>query len=218
MKKVLVIAAHPDDEILGCGGTVAKHIKNGDHVKSIILCEGETMRNQNSIEKGNASDRAAKVLGADKPILVGLPDQHLDAFPIVDVISPIEKIVREFEPNIVYCHCGTDLNKDHRVVFEAALVALRPKQEFIETIYSFYTVGSTEWNYPISFNPDTWIGFDQEIMNIKKTAFSEYLTEVCDYPNPRSTEALINMAKFTGNQCCMEYAEAFETIRRVERS
>lgn len=217
MKKVLVIAAHPDDELLGCGATIALHTSAGDKVQSIILCEGETMRQQDNGEKVNATKEAAKVLGCNEPICVGLPDQHLDTLPIVDIISPIEKVVREFQPNIVYCHFGKDLNRDHQLVFEAAMVALRPKNEFIEAIYSFYIVGSTEWNYPRTFEPDTWVGFEKSILEQKLKAFSCYETELCDYPNPRSLKALENLAKATGNQCCMEYAEAFMTIRKTVR-
>ena len=215
MKRVLVIAAHPDDELLGCGATIALHTAAGDEVRSIILCEGETMRQQDNGEKINATKEAAKVLGSQEPICVGLPDQHLDTVAIVDVISPIEKIVREYQPNIIYVHYGNDLNKDHQIVFEAAMVALRPKNVFIETIYSFYIVGSSEWNYPRSFEPDTWIGFDEKVMQKKLKAFECYETELCEYPNPRSVNALVNLAKSTGNQCCMEYAEAFMTVGRT---
>ena len=214
-KNVLIIAAHPDDELLGCGATVIKYVMKGDRVRSIILCEGETMRAQNSRQKRSAIEDAARVLGVESSVCIGLPDQHLDTLPIVDVITPIEKAVNDYQPNIIYVHSGTDVNKDHQIVFEAALVALRPKNEFIEEIYSFYTVGATDWGYPRSFMPDTWIGFDESIMRRKKEAFACYETELCDYPHPRSLRAIENLAKTTGNQCCMEYAEAFETIRRV---
>lgn len=217
-KRVLVIAAHPDDELLGCGATVALHSQNGDRVISIILCEGETMRSQDGREKNSATEEAAKILGVESVISVGLPDQHLDTIPIVDVITPIETIVREFNPSIVYVHSGSDVNKDHQIVFEAALVALRPKNVFIEEIYSFYTVGATEWGYPRAFNPDTWIGFDEKIMRQKLDAFACYETELCDYPHPRSLMAIKNLAEMTGNQCCMKYAEAFETIRKTRRN
>lgn len=217
MKKVLVIAAHPDDELLGCGATVALHTVAGDEVRSIILCEGESMRHQDNYDKASATKQASRILGSHEPLCVGLPDQHLDTLAIVDVISPIEKIVREYQPNIVYVHCGNDLNKDHQIVFEAAMVALRPKNEFIEAIYSYYTVGSTEWNYPRNFEPDTWVGFDESIMRRKLSAFKCYESELCDYPNPRSIQAIENLAKVAGNQCCMEYAEAFVTIRKTIR-
>ena len=216
-KKVLVIAAHPDDELLGCGATVIKHVKNGDRVRSIILCEGETMRSQDGSQKRSATEDAANILGVESTVCIGLPDQHLDTLPIVDVIKPIEKAVNEFRPNVVYVHSEADVNKDHQIVFEAALVALRPKNDFIKEIYSFYTVGATDWGYPRSFSPDTWIGFDESIMKQKLKAFSCYETELCDYPHPRSLRTIENLAMITGNQCCMEYAESFETIRRVNR-
>ena len=216
-KRVLVIAAHPDDEVLGCGGTIAKHVKDNDIVKSLILCEGETMRSQSTDEKVKAIEKAAMILGLESSSCVGLPDQHLDTIPIVDVIAPIEKIVDDFKPNIVYLHSGADINKDHQIVFDAALVALRPKLKFVEAIYSFYIVGSTEWGYPRSFSPDTWVGFGSNIMKKKIEAFSLYDSEICAYPHPRSLLALENLAKMVGNQCCMEYAECFETIRRVRR-
>ena len=215
--RVLVIAAHPDDELLGCGGVIASHTRNGDRVRSIILCEGETMRSQDGGEKKSATEDAAKILGVELVKSVGLPDQHLDTIPIVDVITPIEQAVREYHPNIIYVHSGADINKDHQIVFEAALVALRPKNEFIEEVYSFYTVGATEWGYPRSFNPDTWIGFSENDMKNKLNAFACYETELCEYPHPRSLEAVKNLAKMIGNQCCMEYAEAFETVRRTRR-
>lgn len=217
MKKVLVVAAHPDDELLGCGATIAKHVKKGDRVRSVILCEGETMRSQNGAKKRSATEEAAKILGVESVDCVGLRDQHLDTLPIVDVITPIEKIVNEYQPNIIYIHSGSDINKDHQIVFEAALVALRPKNVFIEEIYSFYTVSATEWGYPRLFSPDAWVGFDDSIMHQKLTAFECYETEQCEYPHPRSLEAVKNLAKMMGNQCCMEYAEVFETIRRVDR-
>ena len=216
--KVLVIAAHPDDELLGCGATVALHSNNGDRVRSIILCEGESMRAQDECAKQSATEKASKILGFESTITVGLPDQHLDTIPIVDVITPIEKAVNDFCPNIVYVHSGADINKDHQIVFEAALVALRPKNSTIEEIYSFYIVGATEWGYPRSFCPDTWIGFTDSIMKRKLEAFACYESELCDYPHPRSLLSIENLAKMIGNQCCMEYAEAFETIRRVKRS
>lgn len=216
-ERVLVIAAHPDDEMLGCGATVALHAAKGDEVQAIILCEGETMRGQNTSEKSSASQNATIALGANPPIMVGLPDQHLDTLPIVDVAAPIEKIIREFQPTIIYCQYGGDLNKDHQVVFEAALVAMRPKNTFIKEVYCFYTVGSSEWNYPSTFVPNTWVCFDKNIMDKKIDAFRCYETEVCSYPNPRSEEALVNLAKFTGNQVCAEYAESFIVIRKVDR-
>ena len=121
MKKIMVIAAHPDDEILGCGGTCYMHCQNGDIVQPVLVCEGESMRGQDSAFKTTASKEAAKVLGMLEPIFLKLPDQKLDTLSLVDVIQPIEKLVSKFKPNIVYTHHRGDLNKDHRLVFEAAI-------------------------------------------------------------------------------------------------
>lgn len=216
-KNVLVIAAHPDDELLGCGGTIIKHVENGDKVSAIVICEGETMRSQDSESKVSAMNLASEILGLSNMLCVGLPDQHLDVIPIVDVITPIENAINSFKPNIIYVHNGSDINKDHQIVFEATLVAARPKVSYIEEIYSYYTVGSSEWGYPRSFSPDTWIGFNENVLQKKIQAFCSYDSEICDYPNPRSPQALINLSRMMGNQCCMEYGEAFETIRRVIR-
>lgn len=216
-KRVLVIAAHPDDELLGCGGTLALHARSGDEVHSLILCEGESMRHQETSSKKVAISESAKILGIRRSDCVGLPDQHLDTLPIVDVVKHIESKVNDFKPNIIYCHSNYDLNKDHQIAFQAALVALRPKNDYIEDVFSFYIVGSTELGYPRAFNPDIWIGFDEEIMNIKLKAFSCYKTEICNYPNPRSLKALRNLSMMYGNQCCMEYAEVFEVVRSIRR-
>lgn len=215
--RILVIAAHPDDELLGCGATIALNTSRGNRVHSIILCEGESMRAQDGRAKQSATRKAAAILGVESVECVGLPDQRLDSIPVVDVIAPIEKAVEDYQPNIIYVHSGTDINKDHRIVFDAALVALRPKKKFVEEIYSFYTVGATEWGYPRAFSPDTWIGFDKMIMQRKLDAFACYETEWCDYPHPRSLMAIENLARMMGNQCCMEYAEVFETVRKVNR-
>lgn len=217
-KRILVIAAHPDDELLGCGATLALHNDQGDIVRGIILCEGESMRSQDEKDKRSATLDASRIIGIESVECIGLPDQHLDTLPIVNVISPIENVVKEFQPNIIYTHSGSDINKDHQIVFEASLVALRPKNLFIEAIYSYYIVGATEWGYPRLFKPDTWVGFDESVMNKKLKAFACYESELCDYPHPRSIQSLENLARMTGNQCCMEYAEVFETIRRVHNN
>lgn len=217
-KRVLIIAAHPDDELLGCGGTIVCHTNVGDTVKSIIVCEGESMRGQDNSSKISATMEASRILGVSETICLSLPDQHLDSLSLVDVINPIEKIVKDFKPNIVYTHFKNDINRDHQIIFQASMVALRPKVRYLEKIYSFYTVSSSEWNYPYAFIPDTFMELDEEVVDKKIKAFSCYDTEICEYPHPRSMEGLKNLAAFTGNQCCMKYAEGFITIRNIIRS
>ena len=213
-KKVLVIAAHPDDEILGCGGTVARHAKNGDKVQFLIVCEGESLRYGKDVGQQQATQLAADILGVNKVHRLDFPDQRLDTFCLVDVISPIERIIEDYSPQVVYCHYGDDVNRDHKIVFEATSVALRPVAKSIEVVYAFYTLGSTNWGYPRTFSADTWVDISH-YLEMKIRAFQCYESEIRDYPHPRSIRAIEQLAYATGNQCCLEAAESFVTIRRI---
>lgn len=217
-KRVLVIAAHPDDELLGCGGAVALHTKNGDQVTSIIVCEGDSLR-YNDISEGHQNQifEAAKVLGVKDIRSLKFPDQKLETVILTDLIQPILDILREVKPQIVYCQYGGDVNRDHKILFEAILVATRPTEEFLETVYAFDTVSSTEWGYPRNFIPDTWIDISTTL-DQKLEAMSKYETELRDYPHPRSLKALEYKAYATGNECLMEAAESFMTIRKTLRN
>jgi len=215
-KNILVIAAHPDDEVLGCGGTIVRHVSQGDNVIVCIVCEGETIRN---ISQSSGRDilKANKILGVSKTTHLKMPDQKLDTISLVDIISKLENIIYKYKPNIIYTHHGGDINKDHKIVFDATLVATRPFLTYIKSIYTFSTVSSTEWGYPRSFIPDTWVDITK-YLEIKLKAMSAYVTEIMEYPHPRSIESLINKAHAEGNQCCMEAAETFMTIRRCIRN
>lgn len=216
METVLVVAAHPDDELLGVGGTVAKHAQNGDEVYSIVMCEGESLRYGCDVGQSDAMESAAKRLGVREVIQRRFPDQALDTFTLTKIISPLEEISEKIRPNIIYCQFGGDINMDHKLLFEAANVAFRPLDPWIKKMYAFYTPSSTEWGYPRSFLPDTWVDITSTIED-KIEAFKCYKSEIRDYPHPRSPEALRNMGAFFGNQCNMEYAEVFMTIRSIYR-
>ena len=216
--KILVIAAHPDDELLGCGGTIAKHIRNGDNVCFVIVCEGSSHRgvSQEDNEQHHALC-ASKILGVQDVKMLGFPDQKLDTYTLTEIITPLEEIVNSFRPSIVYCQYGGDINRDHELLFKAIMVAVRPTVEFIDSVYAFDTASSTEWAYPRSFMPDTWIDIS-DTLELKLEAMSCYTSELCDYPHPRSLNGLENKAKAWGNQACMEAAEVFMTIRRSLRN
>lgn len=216
-RRILVIAAHPDDELLGCGGTVALHTDKGDSVTSVVVCEGESLRYAGQ-EVGQADhmDRAAAVLGVSDVRRLGFPDQRLDTFTLTEVITPLEQIVREVRPHIVYCQYGGDINRDHELLFKAILVATRPTETFIEAIYAFDTASSTEWAFPRSFVPDTWVDISQTLPR-KIEAMSCYESEVREYPHPRSLRALENRARAWGNLNCLDAAEPFVTVRRIVR-
>ena len=215
---ILAIAAHPDDEVLGCGGTLALHAASGDRVHVVIVCEGESHRyGPEGVGQKKHMQLAAETLGIYQIQSLGFQDQALDEKSMVEIISPLEKIVRGIKPRIIYCQYGGDLNRDHQLLFQAALVALRPTERYIESIYAFDTLSSTEWAYPRTFNPDTWIDISTTLQK-KLKAFACYKSEVCDYPHPRSLLALEYKAKATGNQVCLDAAEAFMTVRRVLRN
>ncbi len=217
-RRVLVIAAHPDDELLGCGGTVALHVKQDDRVRSIIVCEGESLRGVSQTSEGmHHADNAAKVLGVESVEILGFPDQGLDTLTLTELITPIEKVINEYQPHIIYCQYGGDINKDHEILFDAVLVATRPTEACIEAVYAFDTASSTEWAYPRSFIPDTWIDISTTI-DLKLKAMECYESELRPYPHPRSLRGLEYKARAWGNQSCMDAAEVFMTVRRCYRS
>lgn len=216
-RRVLVIAAHPDDELLGCGGTIALHVRAGDRVTAVIVCEGESLRyGTQGVGQQAHAQRAAQTLGVSESRLLGFPDQRLDTITLTEVISALSKVVGEVRPDIVYCQFGGDVNRDHQLVFQAVLVATRPTERSIASIYAFDTASSTEWAYPRSFQPDTWIDISSTL-ELKLQAMACYESEVRDYPHPRSLEALRYRAKAWGNQSCMDAAEVFMTVRRLVR-
>jgi len=217
-RRVLVIAAHPDDELLGCGGTVARHVRAGDSVTSIIVCEGESLR-YGPIGVGQRAhiQAAARRLGVEDVRLLGFLDQRLYTINLTEVIGWREPIVREVRPHVVYGQHGGDVNRDHHMVFQAMLVATRPTEEFIELIYAFDTASSTEWAYPRTFVPDTWVDIS-ETLEAKLEAMACYESELRDYPHPRSLKALRYRAHSWGAQACLEAAEVFMTVRRVVRN
>ncbi len=213
---VLVIAAHPDDEVLGCGGTIAAHADRGDTVRVLIACEGESLRyGQAGVGQRAHSAAAASILGVEPPVLIGFTDQSLDTVPQVELIQALQDHVGDHAPDVIYCQSGCDVNSDHQALFRAALVAFRPTVESIRAFLTWYTASSTDWAFPRSFTPDTWVDISSSI-DRKIKAMECYQSEVRDYPHPRSCEALRAQAKFFGSQVCRTHAEVFQTVRRVE--
>ncbi len=225
-KKILVVAAHPDDEILGVGATICNHIRNGDECFALILGEGITSR----YEKRELADiiklenlhedtyKAAKIIGYEEIYMEKLPDNRFDTVPLLDIIKIIEKHVEKIKPNIIYTHSSRDLNIDHRITVEATLTATRPiGEEYVKEIYSFETVSSTEWNFnnKHKFNPNYFVDVT-ETLNEKLKAMECYKNELKEFPHPRSVENLKFSAMRWGSVISREYAEAFEIIRIIK--
>jgi LmbE family N-acetylglucosaminyl deacetylase len=212
--RVLAIVAHPDDEVLGCGGTLCLHRKAGHHVSVLIAAGRSAKESGYGVAQSSFTRQALAALGVEHFKLLGLKDQAMDAQPLKRIINHLEQAVAQERPNVVYCQCGGDVNEDHNVLFKAALVATRPTLDFIEAVYAFETASSTEWGYPRSFVPDTWVDISS-VLDRKLAAMACYRPELRDYPHPRSLKGIDIRAKAFGNQCCLKASEVFMTIRRI---
>ena len=221
---VLVVAAHPDDEVLGCGGTVARLSREGGRIYTLILGEGVTSRDKRRNPELRKKDiaslkdqakRAKEILGIKETFLYDFPDNRFDTVAILDIIKVIEDIKERVRPDVILTHYAEDLNIDHRIVYNAVITAARPlKDESVKVIYSFETPSSTEWSFPIRFSPDLFIDISKTI-DIKLKAAAAYRDEMRRYPHPRSLEGLRVSAKYWGMKAGVGYAEALKTVRAV---
>jgi len=221
-EKILVIAAHPDDETLGMGGTIAKHTSKGDVVHVIIITDGSSSQYQNYKEmikkKKNEVKKAMKILGAGKIEFNTLPDMKLDTVPHVEINSIIEKKIEKYKPSTIYTHHWGDINKDHQLVFESTMVSVRPNpNQPVKEIYTYETPSSTEWNTIEAskiFKPNVFVDTTKYI-DKKIKAVEAYETELRPYPHPRSPEAIETYDKRNGITIGTQYAERFYLIRKI---
>lgn len=210
---ILVFSAHPDDEILGLGGTLRKHIEKGEPVRVIILCEAETMRYKNkNVNLKEMALKSAKIMGFEEIIFLDFPDQGLDKFSLVEVIRPIEDFLSKYKPDIVYTHFIGDINKDHKIIAEATIVATRPFKNKIKYLLGYDNPSSTEWEIPYRFSPNYFVNV-KDTFQKKIEALKCYVSEINPFPHPRSEEAILTRAKYWGSFCNMELAEAFYIYR-----
>jgi len=234
--RVLIFVAHPDDEVLGMGGTILKHSQKGDYVKVVYLATGITSRRstnfQNSVsyeqnenetneiqkeikDLHNDAKKSCKILKVKDLEFYDFPDNEMDSVPLLKIIKVIEKEIKEIKPDRIYTHHFHDLNVDHRTVYNAVLTATRPIETKVKELISFEVPSSTEWNYPIHFNPNYFIGIKSQL-SAKIKAMKAYKNEIRDYPHPRSVENLKNVSERWGSISGKKAAEAFEIIRKIE--
>jgi LmbE family N-acetylglucosaminyl deacetylase len=221
---ILVVAAHPDDEVLGCGGTVARCVAEGDSLHIAILATGITSRAE---ERGaeeavlglQADARAvAEMLGAKSIVFAGMPDNRLDGVPLLDVVKRVEGWIEAVEPQVIYTHHPGELNVDHRIAFQAVLTATRPQPGcLVRELYSFEVPSSTEWAFQRvgpPFSPNVFEDVGATI-DLKVRCLERYRGEVRAFPHPRSGEALRAGARRWGSVAGVSYAEAFELVRSI---
>jgi N-acetylglucosamine malate deacetylase 1 len=222
---VLVVAAHPDDEVLGCAGTIARHASEGDVVDVLIVAEGAASRDPTRETKASelkalqeAAAAASRVLGARPPLFGGLPDNRLDSVDLLDVVKLVEQQVAAVSPAVVYTHHGGDLNIDHRIVHSAVLTAARPiPGASIRAVYAFEIPSSTNWasaSLGAPFMPTRLVDISPHL-GAKSAALECYATEMRPFPHERSVEGVLALATWRGAAVGVNAAEAFEVVREL---
>jgi N-acetylglucosamine malate deacetylase 1 len=221
MNTVLVVVAHTDDEVLGCGGTIARHVDDGDAVYGIFIADGVSSRmdaNQTDLATRNeAAENARIILGIKENFYLGLPDNRMDSIPLIDVVQKLEQIIDRLKPNIVYTHHHSDLNVDHQIAHQAVLTACRPVPgSGIQSIYTFEVMSSTEWAAPMSkpFVPDHYVEISY-YLSTKNNALKAYELEMREAPHSRSFQHLEALARHRGHSVGVTAAEAFATVRTI---
>ncbi len=223
MKKenLIVFAAHPDDEVLGCGGTMKKLSKKYNII-SVFFTTGITSRLKNESNKKIKSlkkncTECNKILGTKKVIFFDLADNKLDIYPRLDIIKKIEEILNKYKPSIIFTHYFEDLNIDHEIVSKSVVTSCRPSKRNanIKKIYFFETLSNTEWSVNRKFQPNFFSDITKFI-KFKIKAMSKYKSELQPKPMPRNLENIKNLAKLRGSEINKEFAEAFFLYREIE--
>lgn len=225
---VLVIAAHPDDEILGCGGAMARHAGEGDSVYVVILAEGITSRDKvrsrdqrksELSELAEAAQEANGILGVEHTVLDNFPDNRMDSCDRLDIVKAVEAYIDRFQPDILYTHHIGDVNIDHRRIHEAVVTACRPMpdKKLPHTLLFFEVQSSTEWQPPgsaVPFVPNWYIDIS-DTLNKKLKALKSYKQEMRPFPHARSIDAVKHQARWRGANIGVNAAEAFILGRKL---
>ena len=227
-ERVLVIAAHPDDEVLGCGGLLAKLTRNGVICRVVYMGEGSSSRFSNIgkesdlilaaiNERRQCADNALAILGVVDKHFYELPCGRFDMTSILDIGKIIEHEIENFMPDTVIAHSGKDLNNDHRLVFQATLQATRPgAKNMVNLLLAYEVLSSSEWRFVEQFQPNVFIDIEHQL-DMKIQAMAAYPAEQKSYPFPRSKDGIKALAMIRGMQSALCFAEAYEIIRLISR-
>ena len=220
-KQLLVVAAHPDDELLGVGGTVARYVRNGWEASALILGTGALSRVDGSPDDvrrlRESAARAGEIIGFRRVLFESFPDNAFDTVSLLSITQVVEAHLARLQPSLILTHDAHDLNIDHQRTFQAVLTASRPCSAHAPSeLRSFETVSASEWQAPsLRFSPDTYVALSREDMERKLQALAAYNTELRPFPHPRSLEVITALAMVRGSEALCERAEAFVTVRRI---
>lgn len=222
---ILVVAAHPDDEVLGCGGTIARLADHGAEIQVAFLADGVGARSADIapshgdlVRRREAATRACEILGARPPSFDDLPDNRLDIVPLLDVVKRVEALLEMHRPDTVLTHHRGDVNIDHRIVHDAVVTACRPQpRHSVRRLAFFEVASSTEWQPPGSapaFLPNLFVDISYTLER-KMAALGAYAEEMRDWPHPRSLVAVEYLARWRGASVGVDAAEAFMLGREI---
>jgi LmbE family N-acetylglucosaminyl deacetylase len=218
--KTLIVAAHPDDEVLGCGGLIAKLVNQDEQVRVIFVAEGSSCRHnaltdeaQEEIDYRNQCGiEAMKSLGVNDYYFYNLPCGRLDREPLIEIAKIIEKEIVDYEPTTILTHSRNDVHNDHKIIFKATVQATRPVGKTVKNLLSFEILSSSEWSYTETFKPNVFVNITSTI-DAKINAMHCYSTEQPKRPHPRSDQVIKSLATMRGSQSGADYSEGFEMIR-----
>ena len=220
-KSVLVVAAHTDDEALGCGGTIARHVAEGDTVHAVFLADGVTSRIESNSDELRRREKAAKdahaILGIQSTHYLGFSDNRLDSVPLLDIVQLLEAKIHILQPQVIYTHHHGDLNVDHRITNQAVLTACRPLPESsVREIFTFEVMSSTEWSSTSqsAFLPQVYVDITNYLKR-KMKALGAYRLEMRAAPHSRSLDHIQALALHRGHSAGFRAAEAFMVMRVV---
>ena len=210
---VLVLAAHPDDETLGCGATIARLSDEGHKIRLLTFTDGVGARNSAAENRNNKLDAVCEVLGINEHHSTDYPDNRLDTVPLLDVCKFIENNV-DYDPDLIFTHHPDCLNLDHSIIYRATITAFRPQEGMKTKILSYYIPSSTDYNPIANFNENVYYDVTK-CYSRKMKALEIYDDEIRPYPHSRSYENILNLMKVAGSKVGIEYAESFQLIREI---
>ena len=222
-KKILILSPHADDEILGCGGFISKYSKLNYQINVLVLTNAnkgapEIYPPETIKSLRNEAKTANNLIGTHKLIFENLPAINLNNYPVYKISNIIDKYIAKINPEIVFIPSKNDIHDDHKIIFKAAKVSMRPNREKnLKKILSYEVLSETEWNEDgKSFIPNYFIKLSKSDINNKVKAFLKYKSQVKKFPHPRSKEAIINLSRVRGGQAFTEYAEGYNVEKILD--